>query len=179
MKIGNAIEPGKSVFPMCLVPCVSSQSCNTSSPRNCDLLENPDKSRDWKPEKCTLRGQKLNLFDCFNVVKVTGSSSLILIFKKNVQISSLISIYNQWERPEGLKQSCSFCCAARKREEPLTAPGGIGRCLLLCLQWFTGLIFKSFQGEQLEAEFCFCKLNKEGFHNTKRELFVSSQNQML
>lgn len=107
---------------MCLAPCVSSQSCNTSSPRNCDLLENPDKSRDWKPEKRTLHGQKLNLFDCFNVVKVTGSSSLILIVKKNVQISSLISIYNQWERPEGTQARGATHCTRWHRYVPAPVP---------------------------------------------------------
>lgn len=79
---------------MCLIPCVSSQSCNTSSPRTGDLLENPDKNRDPKLEKLTVHGQKLKKPSYFNVVKITGRSSLILIVKK-------MSISAPWSPPVG------------------------------------------------------------------------------
>lgn len=70
-------------------------------------------------------------------------------------------------------------------------PGGgqssapeVSHAMQSLLQWIT-LFFNLFQGGQLEVTFCFYKLNK-GFQaelvprsEKKRELFVSSQNQVL
>lgn len=82
MTIGNAIELGKSVLPMCLIPHVSFQSCNTSLPRNGDLLENPEKGNDSRLEKCTLHGQEIKKPNPFNLVKMTGNFSPIFNHQK-------------------------------------------------------------------------------------------------